>query len=151
MLYKGNHFDCIIQIFTQLFLLECKKNRRIWNDVPIFGGTIADNHFFFCQNFMSNFRKTIETQKAINQAVEEIFKHFRDVISYAETLETMADAQVELMELMEINRTIAANSEYGLETVPTDDIVNFIHEANQAYRLLRPFAKLMGQVYGNED
>ena len=25
MPYKGNHFDCIIQIFTQLFLLECKK------------------------------------------------------------------------------------------------------------------------------
>jgi len=21
-----------------------QKNRRIWNDVPIFGGTIADNH-----------------------------------------------------------------------------------------------------------
>ena len=107
--------------------------------------------YFFCQNIMSNFRKTIETQKAINGAVEEIFRHFRDVISYAETLETMADAQVELMELMEINRTIAANSEYGLETVPTDNIVNFIHEANQAYRLLRPFAKLMGQVYGNEE
>ena len=107
--------------------------------------------YFFVKSIMSNFRKTIETQKAINQAVEEIFKHFRDVISYAETLETMADAQVELMELMEINRIIAANSEHGLETVPTDDIVNFIHEANQAYRLLRPFAKLMGQVYGNED
>ncbi len=100
---------------------------------------------------MSNFRKTIETQKAINEAVEEIFRHFRDVISYAETLETMADAQVEFMELMEINRTIAANSELGMESVPTEDIVNFIHEANQAYRLLRPFAKLMGQVYGNED
>lgn len=24
-----------------------QKNRRIWNDVPIFGGTIADNHFFY--------------------------------------------------------------------------------------------------------
>lgn len=44
MLHKGNHFDYNIQIFTKLFLLECKKNRRIWNDVPIFGGTIADNH-----------------------------------------------------------------------------------------------------------
>lgn len=56
---------------------------------------------------MSNFKKTIETQKAINEAVEAIFKHFKREISYAETLETMADAQVEMMELMEINRCIA--------------------------------------------
>ena len=34
----------------------------------------------------------------------------KEVISYAETLETMADAQVEMMELMEINRCIAARA-----------------------------------------
>ena len=100
---------------------------------------------------MSNFKKTIETQKAINEAVEAIFQHFKEVISYAETLETMADAQVEMMELMEINRCIAESPSLGMESVPMTNITNFIHEANEAYKLLRPFAKLMGQVYGNED
>lgn len=100
---------------------------------------------------MSNFKKTIETQKAINEAVEAIFCHFKRHISYAETLETIADAQVELMELMEINRCVAENPSLGMNSVPTTEITNLIHEANEAFKLLRPFAKLMGQVYGNED
>ena len=100
---------------------------------------------------MSNFKKTIETQKAINEAVEAIFQHFKREISYAETLETMADAQVEMMQLMEINRYIAACPSLEIMSVPVTSITNFIHEANEAYKLLRPFANLMGQVYGNED
>ena len=100
---------------------------------------------------MSNFKKTIETQKAINEAVESIFKHFKEEICYSETLETMADAQVEMMQLMEINRYIAACPSLEIQSVPVTSITNFIHEANEAYKLLRPFAKLMGQVYGNEE
>jgi hypothetical protein len=100
---------------------------------------------------MSNFKKTIETQKAINEAVEAIFKHFKEEMCYSETLETMADAQVEMMELMEINRYVAACPSLGMHSVTVTSITNFIHEANEAYKLLRPFAKLMGQVYGNED
>ena len=100
---------------------------------------------------MTNLKKSIETQKVINEAVDAIFLHFKDEISYAETLETMADAQVEMMELMEMNRMAAEFKSIGLTSVPVTNITNFIHEANQAYRLLRPFAKLMGQVYGNEE
>lgn len=100
---------------------------------------------------MGNLKRTIETQKAINEAVEAIFKHFKSEISYAETLETMADAQVEFLQLMEINRHVANCPSLGVESIPIMDITNFIHEANQAYKLLRPFAKLMGQVYGNEE
>lgn len=100
---------------------------------------------------MSNFKKTIETQKAINEAVEAIFTHFKDEISYAESLETMADAQVEMMELMELNRQVAASPSLGMETIPATSITSFIYEANEAYKLLRPFAKLLGQVYGNEE
>jgi hypothetical protein len=100
---------------------------------------------------MSNYKKTIETQKAINDAVEAIFAHFKNVVSYAETLETMTEAQVELMELMEINRHVAACPSLGMESVPTSKIATFVYEANEAYKLLRPFAKLIGQVYGNEE
>jgi len=100
---------------------------------------------------MKNFKKTIETQKAINEAVEAIFKHFKEEICYSETLETMADAQVEMMQLMEINRYIAACPSLEMDSVSVNSITNFIHEANEAYKLLRPFAKLMGQVYGNEE
>jgi hypothetical protein len=100
---------------------------------------------------MGNYKKTIENQKAINEAVEAIFAHFKKEISYAETLETMADAHVELMELIELNRHIAACPSLGMESVPTTEITTFVYEANEAYKLLRPFAKLIGQVYGNEE
>ena len=90
-------------------------------------------------------------EKTINEAVDAIFAHFRDVISFADTLETMTEAQVQLMELMEINRRVAANSDYHMESVPTDNINTFVYEVHEVYRLLRPFAKLMGQVYGNEN
>ena len=75
---------------------------------------------------MSNFKKTIETQKAINEAVEAIFKHFKEEICYSETLETMADAQVEMMELMEINRYVAACPSLGMHSVTVTSITNFI-------------------------
>lgn len=100
---------------------------------------------------MGNYKKTIEAQKAINEAVEAIFKHFKEEISYAQTLETMTEAQVELIELMEINRHVAECPSLGMESVPTSEIATFVYEANEAYKLLRPFAKLIGQVYGNEE
>jgi hypothetical protein len=56
-----------------------------------------------------------------------------------------------MMQLMEINRYIAACPSLEITSVPVTSITNFIHEANEAYKLLRPFAKLMGQVYGNEE
>ena len=95
---------------------------------------------------MSNFKKTIETQKAINEAVEAIFQHFKREISYAETLETMADAQVEMMQLMEINRYIAACPSLEIMSVPVTSITNFIHEANEAYKLqaVAPFRQTNG-------
>lgn len=111
----------------------------------------ARSAVFICQNNMSNFKKTIETQKAISDAVEAIFEHFRIEISYAETYETMADAQVELMQLMELNRYVATCPSLGITSIPVESLTNFIHDANKAYKLLRPFAKLMGQVYGNEE
>lgn len=100
---------------------------------------------------MSNVKKTIDTQKAINEAVEAIFMYFKEECSYAENLECMADAQLELFGLMETNRHIADFPSLGMESVPTKDITTFIFQCNQIMKLLRPFAKLMGQVYGNEE
>jgi hypothetical protein len=100
---------------------------------------------------MSKHVRTPEELKAINEAVEKIFDYFSNVVSYAQALETMTEAQLQMMELMEINRRVAADSEHGIDTVPTDDINTFVYEVNEMLRLLRPFAKLMGQVYGNEN
>lgn len=99
----------------------------------------------------TNIKKSIETQKAINDAVEAIFEYFRNECSYAESLETMGDAQLQLFGLMEINRQVAEFPSLNIESIPTADITTFIFQCNQQMKLLRPFAKLMGQVYGNEE
>lgn len=100
---------------------------------------------------MSNYKKTIETQKAINDAVENIMKHFKEVVSYADMMETMADAQTELLQLMEINRYIGECDSLGLDSVPATSLPDFIFHASQAFKLLKPFAQLIGQIYGEED
>lgn len=100
---------------------------------------------------MSNVKKTIDTQKAINEAVEGIFEYFKKEISYAELLETMAEAQMEMMHLMETNRIVCEHPSLDLESFPVGNINSFVYEHSCLLKLLRPFAKLMGQVYGNED
>lgn len=100
---------------------------------------------------MCNLRKSIETQKAINESVESIFQFFEDVCSYAGMFETMSNAQFELIQLMELNRWIAENNSLGIESVPTKSMEDFIFLVNETYKLLKPFANLMGQVYGNEQ
>lgn len=100
---------------------------------------------------MKNFKQTVETQKAINEAVEGIFTYFREESSYVEVMESMTDAQMEFMEMMELNRHITACPSLGIDTVPTADINSFIYQASRIIKLLRPFANLMGQIYGNEE
>lgn len=100
---------------------------------------------------MSNVKKAIDTQKAINEAVEAIFEYFKTDISYAEILETMAEAQMEIMHLVELNRIVSEHQSLDLETTPITNINSFLYECSCQLKLLRPFAKLMGQVYGNEE
>ena len=103
---------------------------------------------------MSNVKKTIDTQKAINEAVEAVFEYLKKDISYAEILETMVDAQRELLHLTEINEIVNNHPSLGIESADLPnikDINNLLYEHSCLLKLLRPFAKLMGQVYGSED
>jgi hypothetical protein len=109
-------------------------------------------HIFIVQNLviMSNLKRALENQQSINEAVEAIFDYFSKDCSYAEALETIADAQIAIMELMEISNKAAMNPALDYEFVSAENIKNFLFEANNMCKLLRPFAKLLGQVYGAE-
>ena len=95
---------------------------------------------------MSKFKDAIEKQKNVNDAVEAIFHYLDSEVKYTDMLEEMAEAQVSIMQLMELNRYIAACSNTGIESVVTDSVTNFIVAAHEAYKLLKPFAKIMGQI-----
>lgn len=97
---------------------------------------------------MKNFKKQLANQQKVNEAVNAIFNHFDDYGSYCEHYRTMANAQAEIMQMMELSLLQAANGGCG---VAMDDIASFICDVQHVYKLLQPFADMMGQVYGNED
>lgn len=108
-------------------------------------------HFLFVQILRvmsSNLKKTLDNQKKINEAVEKIIKHFSSEESYAETLQTLADAQSQIIMMMKYVQSAIIQGEDG---VNLDIISDFLYDVNVKIKLLKPFADMIGQVYGNED
>ena len=95
---------------------------------------------------MCNLKDSIEKQKKVNEAVEAIYHYLDSEVKYTDLLEEMAEAQVSIMQLMELNRYIATCDTSGIDSVVTDSVTNFIVAAHEAYKLLKPFAKIMGQI-----
>ncbi len=99
---------------------------------------------------MTNFKKQLDDQQKINKAVEEILKHFKEFDDYNNHYVSMAKAQTAIMALMNFYQTrIATNDK--CDDVFCEDIVNFMWEVSEMLVLLKPFAEILGQIYGNED
>ena len=96
----------------------------------------------------NNLKRTLDNQKKINEAVEQIFKHFNTEESYAETLQTLADAQSQIILMMKYVQSAIIQGENG---VNLDIISDFLYDVNVKIKLLKPFAEMIGQVYGNEE
>ena len=99
---------------------------------------------------MSNLQKTIEAQKVINEAVEEIINYFGHETPYAIHLEQMADAQIQILELLELARTAVRRNKNSDFDNNSDEIIYFLRDVRQYLKLLKPFIELTGQVYGTE-
>lgn len=100
---------------------------------------------------MKNFKKQLENQQKINEAAKDIIEHFTHFANYSSHYESMANATVQIMQLIELNqRVMAVESEIGKGEM-TDDIPDFLWEVTMIYKLLKPFAEMVGQVYGERD
>jgi hypothetical protein len=98
---------------------------------------------------MSNFKKIQEQQAKIADAVKAINEFFHDDMSYAELMEDAAIAQQEIISVMNAaSRPISGDTN---DIPDMDRIPLFIYNAMRAFKLLRPFAQLQGQIYGNEE
>ena len=96
----------------------------------------------------NNLKRTLENQKKINEAVEKIFNHFRTESTYAESLQTLADAQSQIIMMMKYVQSAVIKGEEG---VNLDVISDFLFDMNEKIKLLKPFANMMGQIYGTEE
>lgn len=98
---------------------------------------------------MSNFKKIQEQQAKIADAVKAINEFFHDDMTYAELMEDSAIAQQEIIAAM--NAAARPMSGNTGDIPMMDHISIFIFDAMRAFKLLRPFAQLQGQIYGNEE
>ena len=98
---------------------------------------------------MSNFKKIQEQQAKIADAVKAINEFFHDEMKYAELMEDAANAQQEIIAAMNVvSRPMSGDTS---DIPDMDHISIFIYDAMRAFQLLRPFAQLQGQIYGNEE
>jgi len=90
---------------------------------------------------MSNMKKTLENQQRMNEAVNAIFDFFNDC-PYASYIESMAEAQTQIIGLMELAKQQAAIQTPSNE-VQTYEITQFLMDVNALYKLLRPFSEMI--------
>ena len=96
----------------------------------------------------NNMKKMLADQQKINEAVKAIFNYFRDC-PYASYVEQLADAQTQIIALMELAKQQAA-IRGACEEVQTDGITTFLMDASYQLKLLRPFAELLGDYPEDE-
>lgn len=98
---------------------------------------------------MSTYKRIQEQQTKVAEAVKAINDFFHEDMSYAEMMEDAAVAQQEIIAVMNAaSKPLSGNTG---DIPEMDHISIFIYDAMKAFKLLRPFASLQGQIYGNEE
>ena len=99
---------------------------------------------FICQNFrvMNNFKKTLDSQQKVNEAVQAIFEHFRKEINFCELFESMSNAQTAIMimtthyhRLLEVQHN---EDSKGYQ----EDVTDFFYNVSEIFKLIRPLAEM---------
>ena len=98
---------------------------------------------------MNNFKKTLEDQQKINDAVQAIFEHFSRWACYSEHIEVMSKAQTAIMVLTAHYHRLIEMKTDEIDETYHEDITQFICLVSQMMEILKPFADMLGQIRGN--
>ena len=92
---------------------------------------------------MSNLRKTIDTQQRINEAAKTVIDYFCHEMPYVVHLESMLNAQTQIIGLMELAKQhmIENSGDDELEFM-TDEITMFLRDVHHYLEMLKPFIKI---------
>ena len=93
---------------------------------------------------VNNMKKMLADQQKINEAVKAVFNLFSDC-PYATYVEAMAEAQTQIIGLMEMAKQQAAIHDAN-EEIQTSDITQFLMDVSSLYKVLRPFAEMVGDT-----
>lgn len=91
---------------------------------------------------MSNFKKTLEQQKTINDAVAKIVDYFGNEIPYHAHIEQMVDAQTEILGLLELAKEQNRGKNFPVIEDSSEEIILFLRDVRTYLKLLKPFIEL---------
>lgn len=89
----------------------------------------------------NNMKKMLADQQKINEAVKAIFNLFSEC-PYASYMEDMAEAQTQIISLMEMAKQQAAIHD-ACDEIQTSDITMFLMDVSSIFKILRPFAEML--------
>lgn len=95
---------------------------------------------------MSNFKKVLEQQKEINEAVAKIVEYFGTEMPYFVHIEQMVDAQTEILGLLELAKEQNRNKSFPVIEDTSEEIILFLRDVRTYLKLLKPFIELTGQL-----
>lgn len=100
---------------------------------------------------MGKLKNSLDQQQKINDAVKNLFEYLKEDVSYAELIEQMVVAQNSILMLVTFYSESVARTE-DVNELDSAAIQSFLYEVSEVYtKVLRPFAKQLGQVYGEQD
>ena len=95
---------------------------------------------------MSNFKKVLEQQKEINEAVAKIVEYFGKEMPYFVHIEQMVDAQTEILGLLELAKEQNRDKTFPTIEDSSEEIILFLRDVRTYLKLLKPFIELTGQL-----
>ena len=91
---------------------------------------------------MSNFKKSLENQQQVNEAIGAIITYFEQS-PYSLCVESFANVQIQIMKMVKFLQHYDIGkrpSEQAFSEVDLDDVILFMMEVHEYLRLLKPFA-----------
>ena len=91
---------------------------------------------------MKNFKKVLENQKQVNEAITSIVNYFEQC-PYSSCVESFADAQTQILKMVKFLQYYDIGkrpSEQAFSEVDMEDLILFMMQMQEFLKLLKPFA-----------
>ena len=92
---------------------------------------------------MNNLKKVIDNQQKINEAVNNIMEYFSEEMPYVVHLETMLDAQTQILGMMDLVKKLAMTDRNGAGAFELESVTLFLQDVRHYLTMLKPFVEMI--------
>lgn len=95
---------------------------------------------------MTNFKKNLQQQKEINEAVQALFTLLGKEIGYDKIIESMSNAQTAIMVMTTHYHRLLQQFEDEEDKPYYEDITTFLWIVSELCKVIKPFAEIIGNI-----